>query len=182
MQFRLTDNPPVKGGVLLLLLVAAGGEIAILVAFLYVTNDAESALGLGIFLLAMAVVVALSAWLMHRGVIELTEEWLEVRTVQDKRLIEWGDVAGARVRTVSQLGKVDQIFAAFAGSAGSRRLVEIQLNRPFRHALLPWQRDGTAAVGPPALPSKKMRVYVLDPEGLVGAIARHLQRPNILDG
>lgn len=175
MQFRLADNPPVKGGVLFLLLVATVGEIAILVAFL-VTDDAEPALAAGISLLVMAVAVALSAWLMHRGVIKLTEERLEVRTVADKRLIKWTDIAEARVRTVSQLGKVDQILARVAGSDNSRRLVEIGLKRPFRLAFLPWQQDGMDAIGLPSLPSRMIRLYVSDPEGLVRAVDAHLER------
>ena len=175
MQFRLADNPPVKGGVLFLLLVATIGETVILVAFL-VTDAAEPALAAGISLLVMAVVVALSAWLMNRGVVKLTEEQLGVRTAAGKQLIEWADVAGARVRMVSQLGKVDRILAALAGPDNDRRLVEIELKRPFRFAILPWRQDGTDAIGLPALPGRRIRVYVSDPEGLVDAISMHLSR------
>ncbi len=173
MQFRLIANPPVKGAVLVLLFVAAAGEIAVLVVFL-TTANVESALAVGLGVLAMAVMVPLSFWLMSLGVIELTEERLELRTVLDKRLIEWRDIATARVRTVSQLGRVDRIFARLARSSDSCPLVEIGLKRSFRLAILPWHRDGTDAIGLPALPSRRIRAYVSDPERLVDAIAEFL--------
>lgn len=173
MQFRLTDNPPVKGVVLFLLFAAAVGEIAIF-ALLYVTDEVESALAAGITIVVMAVAVAISAWLMNRGEIKLTDQRLEVRTVTSKQLIAWTDIAGARVRTVGQLGKGDRFFAALVGRSEDICLVEVELKRPFRFALLPGQQDGTDAIGLPGLASRRIRIYVSDTEGLVHAIDAHL--------
>ena len=156
-----------------MLLAAVAGEVAILVPL---AGDMESGLIAAIFLFALSLSVVVIFWLMSRGLIEITDERLELRIPVERQSIRWTDIVRVQVRTISQLNIFDRFLATVAGTHQDRCLVEISLRRPIRLPFLPWQKSGPDAIGLPSLSMKVVRVYVSDPEGLVRAIAKHLQR------
>ncbi len=168
-RFALELYPPLKGGVLVLLLFASAGVIALLVGFAK-AGDMESGVMSAIFVIAMSVVFVAGAWRMSRGVVEVTDERLELRIPGDQQSIRWTDVVGAQVRTIADLNIFDRILATLAGTHHDRRLIEVRLRRPIRLPFLPWQKAGPDAIGLPSFPMKVLRLYVSEPEGLELAI------------
>jgi hypothetical protein len=173
MQFRLSGSPTVKGGVLLLAMFTACGIVGVLLTLL-VTDDAERSVTVAGLLLALVFAVVLGAFTMTSGVVRITDDQLQIRTLVDRQLLDWMDMTTARLRTVSDLGRFDRLLSRLAGSGTEHKLVEITLKRPYRLALMPWQRSGPDAIGPPALPSKSMRLFVSEPEQLVWEINSHI--------
>ncbi len=171
--FRLEDNPQDKGGVTVLLLLAIAGEIVVLVLS---DGDLETGLVSALFLFALSLSVVVYAWLMSRGLIEITDERLELRISVERRSIRWSDITEAQVRTISQLGTADRFFTTVAGAHQDRRLVEISLRRSIRGAILLWRKSDPDVAGLPMFPLKLIRVYVSDPEGLVHAVNTQVAR------
>ena len=172
-RFRLEDNPQAKGMVMVILLGALAGQTAILVPL---ASDVESALYAALLLPAISLSFVVFYWRVSRGVIEITDERLELRALGHRQSVRWLDIVRAEVRTISQMSIDDRIAATIAGAHQDRRFVEIRLRRPIRDPLLPWDIAGPDAKGPPSLPWKMIRMYVTDPEGLVEAVAQQLQR------
>lgn len=175
MRFRMEYSPPLKGGILLLLLMVAAGSIAVVVVFA-VQDDMSTGLLGAIFLIGTSVAVAVMWLRMGRGLVEITNERLELRIPSAAQSYTWNDVVRARLLTIAQLGRYERFLAGLARGRENQVLVEISLRRSVRSPLLPWQKADPDAIGLPSFSLKEFRVYVADPEGLVNAVNAKVQQ------
>ncbi|MCH7580463.1 MAG: hypothetical protein IIB22_09490 [Chloroflexi bacterium] len=154
---------------MLLLLLAVAGSIAVVVVF---AGQGDMSVGVMSAIFFAVTSVAVSAmWLrMGRGLVEITDELLELRIPSAEKSYRWRDVIRARLLTVSQLGIYERLLARLGRGDRDQILVEIGLRRSVPSPLLPWQKADPDAFGLPSFSSKEFRVYVADPEGLVNAV------------
>lgn len=156
---------------LALVLVAHIVNVILLAQGLY---SSGSALAVSIFLVVGPCLWAINDWLMRRGVAELTDSRLEVRTRASKQLYRWQDILDVQVRTYGRLGLLDRSWATLLGLKADRRFVEITLRRSERLGIIPGL-FGTDIPGVPLPTARTVRLHISDPDGFVRAASDFLR-------